>query len=308
MNGDFDHINWLRQFGIASKRREGFRELRAAIFQDTVRFVKNGGYSVGNTHVVIDNSGVTNGAEFYDAPFVLSQAEQHYETRFGVIGADCLETAQLMLKAGLNPCVLNMASRKNPGGGVHSGAGAQEENLFRRTNMFLSLFQFTEFARKYGLTRNAKSYPLDRNYGGAYSPHITVFRGSEANGYFLLKEPFVISVVSVSAINRPELEISGGGYRIAGHLVEPTKGKIRTILKIAGRRGHDSLVLGAFGCGAFANPPEHMALLFKEVFGETEFQGRFKTVIFSIIDDHNARRSHNPNGNLLPFAEVFGGR
>jgi uncharacterized protein (TIGR02452 family) len=29
-----------------------------------------------------------------------------------------------------------MASRSNPGGGYRKGSGAQEENLFRRTNLF----------------------------------------------------------------------------------------------------------------------------------------------------------------------------
>ncbi len=29
--------------------------------------------------------------------------------------------------------------------------------------------------------------------------------------------------------------------------------------------GHDAVVLGAFGCGAFRNPAAHMAQLFKEV-------------------------------------------
>jgi uncharacterized protein (TIGR02452 family) len=305
MRSDFDHIEWLKQFGAASKKRDGFRELRAAVFQSTVRFVKDGGYMLNGKRIPIDNSGVAEGAELYDAPFVLSQPEQRHDTRFAVIGADCLETAELMLKTGLNPCVLNMASHRNPGGGVYGGAGAQEENLFRRTNLFYSLFRFADFAERYGLPRNAKSYPLDRNCGGAYSARVTVFRGSEANGYFLLREPFVLPIVSVPALSRPELEVSNGRYRIAGNVVETTKEKIRVILRIAGKHKHDSLVLGAFGCGAFANPPEHIALLFSEVFSEPEFQGRFKNVVFSIIDDYNSRRPHNPNGNILPFAEVF---
>jgi uncharacterized protein (TIGR02452 family) len=66
-------------------------------------------------------------------------------------------------------------------------------------------------------------------------------------------------------------------------------------------------VLGAFGCGAFENPPEHMAELFKEVFAEGEFLNRFKVIVFSIIDNHNSRKKHNPDGNVVPFVKVFGG-
>ncbi len=89
------------------------------------------------------------------------------------------------------------------------------------------------------------------------------------------------------------------------HHIERIKEKIRTILRIALAYGHDSLIPGAFGCGAFRNPPKHMAELFREVFNEEEFINSFSRVVFAIIDDHNARRSHNPRGNFEPFREVF---
>jgi uncharacterized protein (TIGR02452 family) len=217
-----------------------------------------------------------------------------------------LETAEIFVKAGFDPCVLNMASRRNPGGGVVNGAGAQEENLFRRSNLFLSLYQFSPDADKYGIKKHAKSYPLNQNTGGIYSGDITIFRGSEKNGYCLLKNPYYTAIVSVPAINRPALVNKCGKLYIADNLVEPTKEKIRTILRIAGKYKHDCLVLGAFGCGAFANPPNHMAILFKEVFAEDEFTTNFRLVVFSIFEDHNSNREHNPNGNVLPFLEVFG--
>ena len=75
-------------------------------------------------------------------------------------------------------------------------------------------------------------------------------------------------------------------------------------LRIGLKQSHDSLVLGAWGCGAFCNPPEHMAVLFKETLEEPEFKDKYREVVFSIIDDHNARRPHNPEGNLLPFVRV----
>lgn len=44
-----------------------------------------------------------------------------------------------------------------------------------------------------------------------------------------------------------------------------TEEKIKSILKIGLVNGHDSIVLGAFGCGAFGNPPKHIAALFEKV-------------------------------------------
>jgi len=39
---EFDHIKWLSDFQIALSKKEGFREMRAQIFRDTVKFVQSG--------------------------------------------------------------------------------------------------------------------------------------------------------------------------------------------------------------------------------------------------------------------------
>jgi uncharacterized protein (TIGR02452 family) len=302
---NFDHIKWKKQFEIASANKNGFQELRIEIFQNTIKLVQNGGYYAEDVFVKIPQALPDSKSEYFDAPNKLSH-NFNYQTQYSVINADCLETSEILSKTGFTPCVLNLASRRNPGGGVVNGAGAQEENLFRRSNLFLSLFQFAPFADEYSIKKHAKNYPLNRNTGGIYSSDITIFRGSEKNGYCLLRNPYNVSIVSVPAINRPDLVNKGGKLYIADNLVEPTKEKIRTILRIAGKYKHDCLVLGAFGCGAFANPPNHMAVLFKEVFAEGEFASNFRLVVFSIFEDHNSNREHNPNGNVLPFLEVFG--
>jgi len=297
----FDNNNWLRKF----TQKAGFKELRAEIFRQTVEIVNSGGYILNGKEIAVDKTVIAANTEFFDARFSLKEKTHLHDTKFSVIEADCLEAAELLIKAGFNPCVLNMASRQNPGGGVLTGAGAQEENLFRRSNLFASLYQFAGYAAQYGIVKNDKQYPLDRNYGGMYSQNATVFRSSESSGYALLDVPFQTSVVSVSAINRPELIDISGQLRIAQHLIEPAKEKMRTILRIAGKRNHNALVLSAFGCGAFCNPPEHIAMLFKDVFAETEFDSRFALVVFAIIGDHNSNRAHNPNGNFEPFRKIF---
>ena len=65
-------------------------------------------------------------------------------------------------------------------------------------------------------------------------------------------------------------------------------------------------MLSAFGCGAFRNPPQHMAELFRETLGEEEFSGVFRRIVFAILDDHNAQGRHSPEGNYAPFAREFG--
>jgi len=80
---------------------------------------------------------------------------------------------------------------------------------------------------------------------------------------------------------------------------------MRIIFHIALVNGHDSIVLSAMGCGAFKNPPRHIALLFKEVMQEEAYIGKFKYLVFAIIDDGNAGKAHNPQGNIVPFQDVF---
>ena len=278
---------------------------RVEIFQQTVEIVKSGGYVLNGKHITVDKTEIAANTEFFDEKFSLKECQSSQDTKFSVIEADCLEVAELLLKAGFEPCVLNMASGRNPGGGVLNGSGAQEENLFRRSNLFFSLYQFANYAEQYGVVKSTKQYPLDRNCGGIYSHNVTIFRSSENSGYTLLDAPFWVSVVSVAALNRPDLIEVDGQLRIAQHLIEPTKEKMRTILRIAGKYNHNALVLSAFGCGAFCNPPEQVAVLFKEVFAETEFKNRFALVVFAIINDPNSYRAHNPNGNFEPFRKIF---
>jgi uncharacterized protein (TIGR02452 family) len=57
---------------------------------------------------------------------------------------------------------------------------------------------------------------------------------------------------------------------------------------VAARQGHTKLVLGALGCGVFANPPGDVAQCFLEVLREDEFQGGWwEAVVFAVLD--NAR-------------------
>ncbi len=148
------------------------------------------------------------------------------------------------------------------------------------------------------------NYPLPLS-GGVYSPNLVVMRDTENNGYAWLREPQLMSFVAVSAISRPKLSWSSGVLQMDDHVAQIIKSKIRLTLAIGITNGHDAIVLGAFGCGAFRCPPNHIAQLFAEVFEEEDYKGKYKTISFAIFDDHNSHHDHNPEGNLLPFQRRF---
>ena len=304
----FERLAVLKDTKQKEEARFLLRSMRAEVFQHTTFLVQQGYYyNEKNQKVNFPDAQVMmSNTRFYHSLCPVHHVPTiHGETIIKVENLDCLLAAEKLLEEGYHPAVLNMASRQNPGGGVQTGAGAQEENLFRRSNLFQSLYQFAPFADKYGLRKSKYQYPLDRNFGGIYTPDATVFRGTEQDGYPLLDAPYRMSFIAVAGINRPALE---SPERILSELVEPVKNKIRTIFRIGLLHGHDSLVLGALGCGAFRNPPAHIARLFHEVIEEKEFKNKYRLLLFAILDDHNARLKHNPDGNYLPFVREFTNR
>ena len=307
--------DFLKDYDVLMERvKEGnqdayykVKELRTKEFRNTVEIVNHGYYITENKvkYIFPDDSDMLRKTMFYDQEIHLPGMTSGYEpTIVEVQNIDCLYAGVQLKQQSYNPAVLNMASRRNPGGGVATGAGAQEETLFRRTNLFRSLYQFAPYAEQYGVKRSHHQYPLDRNFGGIYTPDAIYFRESEQKGYALLDNPVSLSFITVAGMNRPDLTADG---MIAEHHVEPIKNKIRTIFRIGLLHGHDSLVLGALGCGAFRNPPHHTARLFHEVMEEPEFKNRYRKIVFGILDDHNAHQSHNPEGNFKPFADEFVG-
>jgi len=91
---------------------------------------------------------------------------------------------------------------------------------------------------------------------------------------------------------------------LTARFADKTKTKMKVILQIALDRGHDSVVLGAFGCGAFRNPPATIAQLFREVIFQ-DYKDCFCHITFAILEDQNSGKQHNPQGNLPPFVERF---
>jgi uncharacterized protein (TIGR02452 family) len=214
-----------------------------------------------------------------------------YDTVVQVIAGDCLEAALAppfeILAGSKEPLVLDMASMSLPGGGWRKASAAQEENLHRRTNLMHCL----EDPYRVHPTRRW-DYPIPQ-FGGLYIPGVTVFRGSEANGYPFLATPKTVSIVAAAALKLPPTETDPrtGEEVLDRKLTKDTQRKIEAILSIALENGHNFLVLSAFGCGAYMNPPRHIARIFRQVLNSERFLGRFSHVIFAITDSETKENS-----------------
>lgn len=280
------------------------KEERMAVYVNTVAIANKGKYlsPKGKTVTITDEDKMIEGTKFYGKKAIVNyNSIPRYETEIKVVDNDCIYAAKDLIDRGLNPCVLNMASFHKPGGGVVEGSSAQEENIFRRTNIFKSLYQFHSIGENYGIKQRDERYPLEMYFGGIYTPHVTVFKGSDDTDYTPLEEPFEIGVVSIAAVKKPTLNEG----KLLPWVVDVTKSKIRQMLDIALENGHDSLILSAFGCGAYKTPPTEMARLFKEVIGSEKYKGAFKAIHFAIINLKSTNGTHNPQGNFKPFKEAF---
>lgn len=192
-----------------------------------------------------------------------------YEREVSVEDIDTLDASINLVSCGLNPLVLNMASKYKAGGGVRNGATAQEEVIFRRTNACV-------------VYPRSNTYPLD-DYEIIYSPEIQILFD---RSYKILNNFVSISMIGVHALKNPKLirgELHDDDYELMYE-------KIESIFKLALINGHDSLVLGALGCGAYKNPPEDISEIY---FDLLEIYGKyFKKIIFAILvckdtDMHN---------------------
>ncbi|CAF3923229.1 unnamed protein product [Rotaria sp. Silwood1] len=244
----------------------------------------------------------------------LMDMQKFSSTTVDVVERDCLEVYYQLASGGRRPLLLNMANQKSPGGGYRRGDGAQEENLFRRSNYCLSLdvemdesnrserFHCAADGQLKQFFKADRMYPMEE-FGAVYTSGITVFRHSEDRGYAFLDEPvYEVCAIAMAAYREPKLD----KQMLTGTAAAGMRKKIENIFAIAYHQNHDCLVLSALGCGAFKNPPEHVAALFKSVI--SQYAGYFRSIHFAIIDDHNTGNHLNPKGNFLPFQKELDGK
>lgn len=203
------------------------------------------------------------------------------ETTVQVTNETTLEAAFRRLREGGNPVALNFANGIEPGGGFLVGARAQEEVLCRSSALYRTLVGDPMYEAH-------RERPLpDSTDWAIYSPDVPVFRSDDGTA---LASPRLLSFITCAAPYAPRV-----GQAESAALLEK---RIHRVLAIAQAFGHEEMVLGAWGCGAFGNDPGRMARDFRAAL-ENRFEGAFSHVVFAITDWSPERRF------LGPFVEVF---
>lgn len=183
--------------------------------------------------------------------------------------------------------VHNFASASNPGGGVTRGSSAQEECLCRCSGLYFCLNTPEMWAGFYTPHRNAHN-PV-HNDDIIYTPEITVFKTDERTPELMdEKDWYRVNVITCAAPNlraRPENAYNAGDGSKAAvikakDLLALHEKRLRRILDVAVSEGNDTVILGAFGCGAFENDPEVVAMASRNTI--KEYLYAFKTIEYAI--------------------------
>jgi hypothetical protein len=198
-------------------------------------------------------------------------------------------TLELTKIYGVPFTVLNMANAINFGGGYKTGAAAQEENMFRRTTCSLD---------RTGLDYRSDSYSSDMT---------DLLNGLNDRVYFT-KEPRVCFLESDDK-NYKHLDPTEifPFYELRSAAEDISKGKtfdygdcdrrIRAQLDTLQANGITHVVLSAFGCGAFKNPPLEVATIYRDILNESD-RG-FKVVVFAIYRPSYSSDNYSPFKHIL---------
>ena len=207
---------------------------------------------------------------------------------------------------GKKVCILNFASATNPGGGVTKGSSAQEEAICRCSTLFPNLNEQAMWDTFYAQHRRQHN-PL-HNDDCIYTPGVMVFK-SDTDYPQLLPEDkwYSVNVVTCAAPNlreKPSNSMNSGDGDAAVHISREDlqvlhEKRMHKVLEIAACKGNEVVILGAFGCGAFRNPPMVVAQAMKTVV--QEYRMRFEIIEFAVY----CRTQYDTNYRV--FQQVLGG-
>lgn len=219
-----------------------------------------------------------------------------HEGNVVVSGKRTLEASENYAKQGKRVCVLNFASATNPGGGVVHGSSAQEEAICRCSTLYPCLNTREMWNNFYTPHRNADN-PL-YNDDCIFTPDVKVFKG-DTNFPERLPEAdwWNVDVITCAAPNLRRIPSNfmnpNAGSKQADITYEGLKalhtGRIQRIFEVAIANKADALILGAFGCGVFCNPPELVAEVFAE-FTE-KYRKYFDVIEYAVF--HTERETKN---------------
>lgn len=252
--------------------------IKNKIAKETVDIITNGYYINSKKEKIFLKELIQasiNSSTLYDPEHVHKMPEQPQSSSSVVEVTDeyTLEASRRLVSEGVeNPCALNFASARNPGGGFCGMNEAQEENLCRSSALYWTQIRHLEM---YKYNRKIKS-TLYSDYM-IFSPNVPVFRNTK---YELLDAPYCVSFISSPAANCSK---SNDTWDVKNTMLN----RIKKILEVAVEKKCKGIVLGAFGCGVFRNKIEDVVENFRILLFDYKYLNYFDKIVFAVPGDKN---------------------
>jgi uncharacterized protein (TIGR02452 family) len=258
------------------------RNQRKAIAEETLKIIEQG-YFLTQEGVRIDIKNQQWFAEQHTVVYTPKMTEQLIQerrsqpltdqtTQIKVINDTTLNATRQLIKAGHEDVLcLNFASAKKPGGGFLGGSQAQEESLARATGLYNCLLKANEY---YETNRQTKScFYTDYMI---YAPGVPIIKDENGNNLDELTKTAIITAPAVNTGIVKQRE-----FKRLNEIEVVMKTRMEKVLSIALENKHLNIVLGAWGCGVFANEPTAIAKYFKWVI-DHKFNNEFEKIIFAV--------------------------
>lgn len=263
------------------------------IFKDTERMCKTDAELSDATKVSVANQRFIAEAEDIPTPEL-----NIYRKKANVVVSKKRTYEAAMAYKGNHVAVHNFASASNPGGGVVNGAGAQEECLCRCSNLYFCLNTPDMWGMFY--TPHRAAHDPIHNDDIIYTPDIVVFKTDTDSPELMERDDwYKVDVITCAAPNlreTPSNKYNSGDGTCAVTLSNRElqvihEKRLRRILDSAVMNHADTVILGAFGCGAFCNEPQVVATVAANVV--RDYMYAFENIEFAVYcrpnDDSNYR-------------------
>ena len=275
------------------------REDNVRVFEDTKKICKENDRlkeairrSVAAQEMIADGEEIEMPAKRFEDTLIRVSKKRSMEAAYGY--------------AGKKVCVHNFASATNPGGGVTHGSNAQEECLCRVSTLYFCLNtapMWDVFYQPHRLANN----PV-YNADIIYTSDVVAFKSDTSNPETMSEDRWhTIDVVTCAAPNLRERPSNSMNPNAGDKPVNLSDAELKQIHRERGRRillaaaSHacDVVILGAFGCGAFCNPPEVVAEAYREIL--PEFDGVFDVIEFAVFCTPRDERNYQVFERVMRF-------
>ncbi|MBR4550249.1 MAG: TIGR02452 family protein [Oscillospiraceae bacterium] len=238
------------------------------------------------------------GTRVYQEGFRAPSRPAAYSAELRLLPLPTLKAARLLARRRASEteriAVLNFANPREPGGGVRRGARAQEESLCRSSNLYCGLLAENAERDYYAFHREQDDYRFSDRI--VFCPGVCVYKTDDDPPAPLDRQDwYEIDVLTCAAPYIPCLRRVG-----EEELFALCKQRVTNIFEVALAENTAHLILGAFGCGVFCNPPEQMSRAFLEAIKENGYEKNFRSIVFAIPSSPTA-----PSPNMLAFEQTF---